>query len=98
MANLKTHSRTPAKGETRRPRPEETRSAEKTAPTQVQSMEPAEPEDAYLTGASRSLQRRLLGLNVPKGRSAGRAQAERSPHSPAGQHAAGSFTGTDGKH
>lgn len=28
------------------------------------SVQPVEPEDAYLTGASRSLQRRLLGLNV----------------------------------
>ena len=33
--------------------------ARSTAATQ-----PVEPEDAYLTGVSRSLQRRLLGLNV----------------------------------
>lgn len=30
----------------------------------VAATQPIEPEDAYLTGVSRSLQRRLLGLNV----------------------------------
>lgn len=30
----------------------------------VAASQPVEPEDAYLTGVSRSLQRRLLGLNV----------------------------------
>lgn len=33
--------------------------------------EPVEPEDAYLTGVSRSLQRRLLGLNVDSKRTPG---------------------------
>jgi len=39
----------------------EEQAARTQAPTSVQ---PVEPEDAYLTGVSRSLQRRLLGLNV----------------------------------
>ncbi len=52
------------------------------APTSVQ---PIEPEDAYLTGVSRSLQRRLLGLNV--------SQAKPVPGaSVAGIHSTGSFT------
>jgi len=65
---------------------EEERAAKNQAPTGVQ---PVEPEDAYLTGVSRSLQRRLLGLNV-KGP---RGQAK--PHSEVadGQHATGSFAG-----
>src|SRR5271168_2750528 len=67
------------------PRDEE-RAARNQAPTGVQ---PVEPEDAYLTGVSRSLQRRLLGLNVegPRG------QAKPHPEATAaGQHATGSFT------
>ncbi len=48
---------------------------------------PVEPEDAQLTGTSRSLQRRVLGLNVEGG------QAQQHPKTPAGQHATGSFTG-----
>jgi hypothetical protein len=51
------------------------------------SVHPAEPEDAYLTGTSRSLQRRVLGLNV------GGKQAQEHPETTAGQHATGSFTG-----
>src|SRR5271170_6848367 len=65
---------------------EEERAARNQAPTGVQ---PVEPEDAYLTGVSRSLQRRLLGLNVegPRG------QAKPHPEATAaGQHATGSFT------
>lgn len=50
------------------------------------SVHPVEPEDAQLTGTSRSLQRRVLGLNVEEG------QAQEHPETPAGQHATGSFT------
>ncbi len=56
------------------------------APTSVQ---PVEPEDAYLTGVSRSLQRRLLGLNVSQAKPVAGAQ---SP----GIHSTGSFTGDEG--
>ncbi|AXC09563.1 hypothetical protein ACPOL_0178 [Acidisarcina polymorpha] len=55
------------------------------APTAVQ---PVEPEDAYLTGVSRSLQRRLLGLNVQG------SQGQAKPHpeaTSAGLHSTGSF-------
>lgn len=55
------------------------------APTSVQSKE---PEDAYLTGGQRNLQRRVLGLNV-EGQQ-GHRPAEQSP----GLHSTGSFTGT----
>jgi hypothetical protein len=34
----------------------------------VAASQPVEPEDAYLTGVSRSLQRRLLGLNMERAR------------------------------
>lgn len=53
------------------------------------SVTPVEPEDAYLTGTSRSLQRRVLGLNV-EGK-----QAQGHPENPPAQHATGSFTGED---
>jgi hypothetical protein len=69
------------------PREEERAAARNQAPTGVQ---PVEPEDAYLTGVSRSLQRRLLGLNVD----GPRAQARPHPETTAGQHATGSFTGS----
>ena len=49
-----------------------------------------EPEDARVTGTTRSLQRRVLGLNVDGG------QAQQHPETPAGQHATGSFTGDKG--
>lgn len=52
------------------------------APLSVQQVE---PEDAKLTGVSRSLQRRLLGLNIEGG------AAKKHPATPAGQHATGSF-------
>jgi hypothetical protein len=55
------------------------------------SAPPVEPEDAYLTGTSRSLQRRVLGLNVDG------HHAQQHPESPAGQHATGSFTDRDGE-
>jgi hypothetical protein len=64
---------------------EEQQAAKGQAPTSVQ---PVEPEDAYLTGVSRSLQRRLLGLNVD----GARGQAKPHPEAAAGQHATGSFT------
>jgi hypothetical protein len=67
---------------------------EKAARTQVPtSVEPVEPEDAYLTGVSRSLQRRLLGLNV------GGAGSQAKPlpgASVAGLHPTGSYTATQG--
>jgi len=50
------------------------------------SVQISEPEDAYLTGASRSLQRRLLGLNIEGG--LGKKDSASVP----GQHATGSFT------
>ncbi|MGB6132563.1 MAG: hypothetical protein WCC14_02035 [Acidobacteriaceae bacterium] len=50
---------------------------------------PVEPEDAYLTGTSRSLQRRVLGLNVD------RHQSQQHPESVPAQHATGSFTGQE---
>jgi hypothetical protein len=56
------------------------------APTSVQ---PVEPEDAYLTGVSRSLQRRLLGLNVSQAKPVAGTQ---SP----GLHSTGSYTEDDG--
>lgn len=71
---------------------EEHASTKHNSPTSVQSAPaPVEPEDAYLTGASRSLQRRLLGLNIESGHS------QRHPETPAGLHATGSFTGKRGK-
>jgi hypothetical protein len=66
--------------------PEDERAAKHQAPTGVQ---PVEPEDAYLTGVSRSLQRRLLGLNVEG------SQGQSRPHPEAtaeGLHSTGSFT------
>ena len=54
------------------------------APTTVQSKE---PEDAYLTGGQRNLQRRMLGLNVEGNPS--QRPADQSP----GLHSTGSFSG-----
>lgn len=51
------------------------------------SVHPVEPEDARVTGTSRSLQRRVLGLNVEGN------QGQPHPETTAGQHATGSFTG-----
>jgi len=56
------------------------------------SAPPVEPEDAYLTGVSRSLQRRLLGLNVEGWR--GRAKSPLD--ATAGLHSTGSYTGAQG--
>jgi len=67
---------------------EEVSAARSQAPTAVQ---PIEPEDAYLTGVSRSLQRRLLGLNVQG--SQGQSKPVPATQAP-GLHATGSFTGT----
>jgi len=73
------------------PGPSENEQAAKgQSPTAVQ---PVEPEDAYLTGVSRSLQRRLLGLNVEG------SQGQSKPHpeaTVAGLHATGSYTETEG--
>jgi hypothetical protein len=77
-------SRTASEGET------EEKAARTKMPTAVQ---PIEPEDAYLTGVSRSLQRRLLGLNV------GGARPQAKPVSRAtqpGLPAAGSYSATQG--
>src|SRR5271170_8418771 len=62
---------------------EESLTSRQTSPASVQILE---PEDAYLTGASRSLQRRLLGLNIESG------LGKKHPASAPGQHATGSFT------
>jgi hypothetical protein len=60
----------------------EEQAAKTQAPTSVQSIE---PEDARLSGVSRSLQRRLLGLNV--------SQAKPIPGaSSPGIHSTGSYT------
>ncbi len=68
----------------------EVHAARTQAPTAVQ---PVEPEDAYLTGVSRSLQRRLLGLNVESAR----GQSKPVPGATtAGIHSTGSYTGTKG--
>lgn len=64
----------------------EVQAARTQAPTSVQ---PVEPEDAYLTGVSRSLQRRLLGLNVSQAKPIPGAQ---SP----GIHSTGSYTEDQG--
>jgi len=64
-------------------RTEEQLASRQTSPASVQLLE---PEDAYLTGASRSLQRRLLGLNIEGG------LGKKHPASAPGQHATGSFT------
>lgn len=55
--------------------------ASEDSPAGVQALE---PEDAYLTGSSRSLRRRLLGLNV-------RGGTARREETPAGLHTTGSF-------
>ncbi len=51
------------------------------SPTTVQHRE---PEDAYLTGGQRNLQRRVLGLNV---------DGKKAPPASPGLHSTGSFTG-----
>ena len=90
----------PQPGSHHRPAPGD-RSHEDNASTQQppSSVHLIEPEDAYLTGASRSLQRRVLGLNVgsspTRGARAGEPgnQAQPHPEQVAGQHATGSHTG-----
>lgn len=62
---------------------EEHLASRQTSPASVQLQE---PEDAHLTGASRSLQRRLLGLNIES------SSGKKHPASAPGQHATGSFT------
>jgi hypothetical protein len=73
------------KSEASKPMQEETDASKQEAPAGVQTVE---PEDAHLTGGSKSHQRRVLGLNVDD--EAG--QAQRHPETSAGQHATGSFT------
>ena len=83
---VKTDPRSKTKQNTR----EENVAAKHTAPTSVQPVTPGEEqEDAHLTGARRSLQRRMLGLNFE--------QAQRHPDTPAGQHSTGSFTSENEK-
>jgi hypothetical protein len=57
------------------------------------AVQPVEPEDAYLTGVSRSLQRRLLGLNVEG--SQGQSKPRPEATSP-GIHSTGSYTENEG--
>jgi len=86
-ADPKSDSKTTAKSVTASRRtPSEAAVEEQVAKTQAPtSVQPVEPEDAYLTGVSRSLQRRLLGLNV--------SQAKPVPAaSSAGIHSTGSYT------
>lgn len=52
------------------------------------SVQNSEPEDAYLTGGQRNLQRRVLGLNVEG------EQHQRPADQSPGLHTNGSFTGT----
>lgn len=79
------------------------RTQEDEAPTQQRapSVYLIEAEDAHLTGASRSLQRRVLGLNVAdpiNGAGAPSGQAQPHPEQVAGQHATGSHMGgSDGQ-
>lgn len=51
------------------------------------SVQHKEPEDAYLTGGQRNLQRRVLGLNVESD------QSQRPVGQSPGLHSTGSFTG-----
>lgn len=88
----------PQSGSHHRPGPESGSHQQKASEQQPgPNVHPYEPEDAYLTGTSRSLQRRVLGLNVDRhGENAhagesGR-QAEPHPQQAPGQHATGSFT------
>lgn len=70
--------------------PETEQASKSQAPTAVQ---PVEPEDAYLTGVSRSLQRRLLGLNVQGSQGQSKPLPEADT---AGLHSTGSHTGSGG--
>lgn len=78
----------PQSGSHNRPTPD-SRSHQEQATTQQapSSVHPVEPEDAYLTGTSRSLQRRVLGLNVNGG-----GQSQPHPQQVPGQHATGSYS------
>jgi hypothetical protein len=95
-------SKTPAKADSKprsvsaskRPNPgpsENEQAAKGQGPASVQ---PVEPEDAYLTGVSRSLQRRLLGLNVEGAHGQSKPQPEATV---AGLHATGSYTEAEGQ-
>lgn len=98
-SNAKVH---PQPGSQDRPAPESGAHQQKASEQQpAPSVHPYEPEDAYLTGSSRSLQRRVLGLNVDRHDEDAHAgeqghQAEPHPQQAPGQHATGSYTGTSG--
>ncbi|MGA7884746.1 MAG: hypothetical protein WCA44_03315 [Acidobacteriaceae bacterium] len=93
----------PQSGSHHRAAPDERSQEDKASEQQpAPSVHPIEAEDAYLTGASRSLQRRVLGLNVASpmhrarpGEAGGQAQPH--PEQVAGQHATGSNTGGSGR-
>jgi hypothetical protein len=86
MATAENHKK-PAPDTAGATKPDDTEPA--ASPTTVQHRE---PEDAYLTGGQRNLQRRVLGLNV-EGK-----QAHGSEHQSPGLHSTGSYTGiTDRK-
>jgi hypothetical protein len=53
------------------------------------SVQPVEAEDPKQSGGHTPLQKRILNENVEGG------AAQQHPESPAGQHATGSFTGSD---
>ncbi len=89
-----THNATktrPQHGSHPRPAPDSSAHQDQASARQAPaSVHPVEPEDARVTGTSRSLQRRLLGLNVDG------HQSQEHPESVPAQHATGSFTGTKG--
>lgn len=91
----------PQSGSQDRPAPESGAQQQRASEQQpAPGVHPYEPEDAYLTGTSRSLQRRVLGLNVDRHGEDSRAgesghQAEPHPQQAPGQHATGSYTGSD---
>ncbi|HTX42683.1 MAG TPA: hypothetical protein VMD25_12685 [Acidobacteriaceae bacterium] len=78
----------PQPGSHHRPAPDSSAHQDKASAQQPSpSVHPVEPEDARVTGTSRSLQRRVLGLNVDG------HQSQQHPESVPAQHATGSFTG-----
>lgn len=93
----------PQSGSRHRPAPGEPAHEDQAAEQQpAPSVHLIEGEDAYLTGASRSLQRRVLGLNVANPMDEAQAgepggQAQPHPEQVAGQHATGSNTGSGGR-
>ena len=92
MANTKTETDTPAEKKAAADSLGDTGGAVKPNETQpntsTTSVQNSEPEDAYLTGGQRNLQRRVLGLNVEGD------QHQRPVDQSPGLHTNGSFTGT----